>query len=461
MKTAAGFTASLIPVLLLSSCSESQPAQHAGPLDTAEARNALADEIEASLRDELFAAWYPRVVDAEFGGYLTQWNADWELSEDHTKMIVTQARHTWTTAKAAEFFPEDTAYLEMSAHGFQFLRDKMWDKEYGGFLWSVSRDGTPLFEASAGPDKQAYGHAFGIYGLAAYYAASGNEEALQLAQQAFHWLDEHAHDPESGGYFQNLRRDGTPVPPGERRMPPKDQNSSIHILEAFTELYQVWPDSLLGMRLNEMLEIIRDTITGEKAYLTLFSHADWRPYLPLDSTGTPVRGGMRDHVSFGHDVETAFLMLEAAEALDSDLSATLERGKAMVDHSLMQGWDNGVGGFYDAGEYNEDETAVSITRDGKNWWTQAEGLNSLLLFGDLYPDDPHAYHDKFLLQWSYISANLIDHERGGWYIGGIDKEPEAAERDKGGIWKSAYHDGRALMNVVSRLRKPGTVATQP
>jgi mannobiose 2-epimerase len=453
MKTAANITASLILALLLSSCSESQPAQDARLLGTATARNALADEIETSLRDELFAAWYPRVVDTDSGGYLTQWNADWELSQDQTKMIVTQARHTWTTAKAAESFPDDTAYLEMSAHGFRFLRDKMWDRQYGGFFWTVSRDGTPLFADPPGPDKQAYGHAFGIYGLAAYYAASGNEEALQLAQQAFHWLDEQAHDPEFGGYFQNLRRDGTPLPPEEGPMPPKDQNSSIHILEAFTELYHVWPDSLLRVRLNEMLEIIRDTIAGEKAYLTLFSHADWRPYLPLDSSGTPVRGGMMDHVSFGHDVETAFLMLEAAEALGLDLSPTLERGKAMVDHSLRWGWDDEVGGFYDGGEYNEDGSAVSITLDSKNWWTQAEGLNSLLLFGDLYPNDPLAYHDKFLLQWSYINANLIDHERGGWYIHGIDGEPEAAQREKGGIWKSAYHDGRALMNVIARLRE--------
>jgi mannobiose 2-epimerase len=452
MNAATNSTVLLSLVLLLSSCNDSQPAQHAAPLDAAE-RSALADEIETSLKEELLAAWYPRVVDTEFGGYLTQWNADWEPSDNQTKMIVTQARHTWTTAKSAEFFPQDTAYLAMSAHGFRFLRDKMWDEEYGGFFWSVARDGTPIFSASAGPDKLAYGHAFGIYALAAYYAASGDEAALELAGQAFHWLDEHAHDPEYGGYFQNLERDGTPIPPEEVGIPPKDQNSSIHILEALTELYRVWPDSLLGVRLNEMLEIIRDTIAGEKAYLTLFSHTDWRPYLALDSSGTPIRGGTMDHVSFGHDVETAFLMLEAAEVLGIDPAATLERGKAMVDHSLRWGWDDAAGGFYDAGEYNDDGTAVSITLEGKNWWTQAEGLNSLLLFGDLYPDDLLAYHEKFLKQWSYIDTYLIDHERGGWYVGGIDMEPEAAESAKGGIWKSAYHDGRAMMNVVSRLRE--------
>jgi mannobiose 2-epimerase len=422
-----------------------------GPLGTAEARHALADEIEASLRENVLAAWYPRVVDTAFGGYRTQWDANWAPSSDQTKMIVTQARHVWTTAKAAKFFPEDTAYLAMAAQGFRFLRDAMWDAEYGGFYWRVSRDGAPRIEDPGNPDKQAYGQAFGIYALAAYHSASGDEEALGLARQAFHWVDAHAHDPAHGGYLQNLRRDGTPLPPQAGGPPPKDQNSSIHLLEAFTELYRVWPDSLLGARLGELLDIIRDTIAGDKAYLTLFSHADWRPYLPLDSTGTPVRGGPMDHVSFGHDVETAFLMLEAAEVLGVDPAATLARGKAMVDHALQWGWDDSLAGFYDAGEY-DDGTTVAITEDGKNWWTQAEGLNSLLLFGDLYPGDPLAYHEKFLRQWSYIEAHLIDHERGGWYVAGTDTDFGAAERDKGGIWKGAYHDGRALMNVVQSLR---------
>jgi mannobiose 2-epimerase len=452
MNTSVSVTASFTLVLLLSSCSTGQSSEEVGLLGNDAARIAIADEIEVSLREDLLATWYPRVVDTAFGGYRTQWDADWVPSSDQTKMIVTQARHTWTTAKAAEFLPEDASYLAMSAHGFRFLRDAMWDHEYGGFHWRVSRDGTPLVEDSGAPDKQAYGQAFGIYALAAYYAASGDGDALRLAQRAFHWLDDHAHDPAFGGYFQNLARDGTPLPSGAVGLPPKDQNSSIHLLEAFTELHRVWPDSLVRTRLHELLELIRDTIAGDKAYLTLFSHADWRPYLPLDSGGTPLRGGTMDHVSFGHDVETAFLMLEAAEELGIDPSATLERGKAMVDHALRWGWDDSLGGFYDAGEYDEDRAAVEITQDGKNWWTQAEGLNSLLLFGDRYPNDPQAYHEEFLRQWSYIEAYLIDHERGGWYVAGTDTDPDAAERDKAGIWKGAYHDGRALMNVIRRLR---------
>jgi len=328
----------------------------------------------------------------------------------------------------------------------------MWDHEMGGFYWLVERDGTVKPDTSGNIYKFAYGNAFGIYGLAAYYEVSEDPEALELAQQAFLWFDDHAHDPAYGGYFQNLRRDGTPVPMDEIGIPPKDQNSSIHILEAFTELYHVWPDERLGDRLEEMLVVIRDTIAGEKNHLTLFSYENWEPFVALDENGARILGHPRDHVSFGHDVETAFLMLEAAEVLGIDTQPTLKRGKAMVDLALEWGWDSEKGGFYDGGAYTVDSTAIIVTGPGKIWWTQSEGLNALLLFGDLYPDDPNDYHAQFLKQWSYIDEHMIDHEWGGWYVHGVDLEPESLESDKAGQWKSAYHNGRALLNCVERLR---------
>jgi cellobiose epimerase len=162
-----------------------------------------------------------------------------------------------------------------------------------------------------------------------------------------------------------------------------------------------------------------------------------------------------DHVSFGHDVETAYLMMEAAEALDGRADATTLRvGKRMLDHSLRTGWDRAVGGFYEAGYYFAGRDTLVLVDDTKNWWAQAEGLNTLLIFGDLYPNDPMRYHERFLEQWRYVNTYLIDHEHGGWYAGGIDKQPQMRTALKGQIWKAAYHDGRALMNVTRRLEHP-------
>jgi cellobiose epimerase len=420
-------------------------------------RLALADTIRHSLHDELLAAWYPRAIDREQGGFLSQWEFDWRPSGAQDKMIVTQARHVWTTARASQIFPADTMLLAAAAHGVRFLRDRMWDREQGGFYWLVTRDGTPKPEDGR-IIKQAYGEAFGIYALAAYYDVSRDTAALRLAQDAFRWLDAHAHDPVHRGYFNYLQRDGTPFREGIGRNTAKDQNSSIHLLEAFTELYRVWPDPTLRDRLREMLELIRDRIVVEPGTLTLYSTAEWTPVSYRDSSEAVRRADRyyHDHVSFGHDVETAYLLLEAAEALGLERDArTMRITKRMLDHSLRTGWDAAVGGFYEAGYYYKGSPSLTVVDDTKNWWAQAEGLNTLLIFGDLYPNDPLRYHERFLAQWRYVTTYLIDHEHGGWYAGGIDKQPAMRRALKGQIWKAAYHDGRALMNVSRRLAHPG------
>ena len=419
-------------------------------------RAALAAVLRRSLRDELLHVWYPRAVDRDSGGFLSQFDYRFTPDGAQEKMIVTQARHVWTTARASQFFPADTMYLPASEHGFVFLRDRMWDREKGGFYWLVTRGGTPKEDTPGRIVKQAYGEAFAIYGLAGYYDASHDVRALALAKETFHWLEIHAHDPVHGGYFNYLERDGTPLRSGYANDPPKDQNSSIHLLEAFTELYRVWPDPLLRRRLAEMLALVRDTMRTDPGYLQLFFSANWTP-LSYRNVPDSVRRAdhFHDHVSFGHDVETAYLMLEASQALRFTKDPKTERyAKQMADHALRNGWDVSVGGFYDEGYYLKDKPGITITYDTKNWWAQAEGLNTLLLMADRYPRDPLRYEDHFFQQWSYIDRYLIDHQYGGWYPGGLDKEPDARTALKGQIWKAAYHDGRALMNVIRRLEQP-------
>jgi mannobiose 2-epimerase len=431
-----------------------QDAKRPKALLLTEGRDVLAGDLTYALQQNLLDAWYPRAVDSLGGGFLSRFDYRWQPVGDQQKMVVTQARHVWTTAQAAQFFPDDaSAYRAAATHGLAFLRDRMWDPEHGGFYWLVTRDGTPIPEHDGRLVKQAYGNAFGIYALAAYHDATGDEDALRFAQEAFRWLDAHAHDPQHGGYFNYLDRDGTPFRAGYADTPPKDQNSSIHLLEAFTELYHVWPDPTLRDRLHELLVLIRDTITVEPGTLTLFATADWQPISYRDSTAAAREAnGYLDHVSFGHDVETAYLMLEAAEALGLDTGETLRAGKKMVDHALRTGWDDAVGGFVEAGYYFAGDTTLTIVDATKNWWAQAEGLNTLLLLGDRFPDDPMRYHDRFLDLWAYLQAYLVDHRYGGWYAGGLDQQPRMRTADKGHIWKAAYHDGRALMNLIRRLR---------
>ncbi|MFC4874008.1 AGE family epimerase/isomerase [Negadavirga shengliensis] len=428
-----------------------------------ERRERLAKEMEYSIHHQMLNKWYPLAYDDEYGGYLSSFEYDFSLSERQNKMIVSQARHLWTASKAAMYYPDQPHYLEGAKHGFVFIKDKFWDKEYGGFYTLLDRQGNVI--SNSDEEKTAYGNSFGIYGLAAYFAVSGDSSALELAQKAFRWLEEHSHDPVYGGYFQSLTRDGSPLKraqdtPSTATIGYKDQNSSIHLLEAFTELYSVWKDPLLKKRLEELLVIIRDRIVQEEGYLQLFLYPDWKPVSFREGTAEEIaRHHSIDHVSYGHDVETAYLMMEASHVLGiKNDKKTWEVGKKMVDHALKYGWDDEVGGFYDGGYYFKGDTKPEVVKDTKNWWAQAEGLNTLLIMADLYPDDEWDYFSKFEKQWDYIQKYLIDHEHGEWYSGGLDKEPHHSKTPKGHIWKTAYHNFRSLANCVERLKHPGPLA---
>ena len=447
-----------IAILIMLSLSIFSCVQKKVQADQLGERQQIANEMEHSLNNELLNKWYPQSVDSTYGGFLSTFTFDFKPTGPQDKFIVTQARHTWTTARASQLYPQKTYYMECAKHGYLFLRDVMWDKVNGGFYNVVTRQGVD--KSNPQSPKEAYGNAFAIYALAAYYKASGDKEALELAKKAFMWLEQHSHDAEKGGYYQHLHTDGTPVVrhasiPSTSDIGYKDQNSSIHLLEAFTELYEVWPDALVRNRLEEMLLLIRDKITTPKGNLTLFFRPDWTPVSFVDSSEASIRKHKSlDHVSFGHDVETAYLMLEASHALGiKDDSKTLMIGKKMVDHALNNGWDPTVGGFYDEGYYFKGKDTITILFDSKNWWAQAEGLNTLLLMADRFPEDSMQYFNKFKQLWNYTQTYLIDHENGDWYEEGLDKEPQRKTALKGHIWKGTYHHFRSLVNCISRLER--------
>ncbi|HVX25741.1 MAG TPA: AGE family epimerase/isomerase [Parafilimonas sp.] len=209
-------------------------------ISSAQTKNldSIESQMHYAAKQELLDVYYPRNIDTLYGGYLSTFNYAFQPTGEQDKMIVTQARNVWSTAKAAIFY-HDTSYIAMSRHGFYFLRNKMWDKQYGGFYSLVARDGTPKSII-----KEAYGNAFAIYGLSAYYECSHDTAALNFAKTAFMWMEKYSHDPIYKGYYQHLNRDGSHVIrtadiKSTSDLGYKDQNSSIHILEALTELYKV------------------------------------------------------------------------------------------------------------------------------------------------------------------------------------------------------------------------------
>jgi mannobiose 2-epimerase len=420
----------------------------------------LIGVFEKSLKNDILNYWYPKALDTVDGGYLSNFTYDWQPMPDQPKMLVSQSRHIWTSSEAALFY-HDSTYIKYAKHGVDFLINHMWDTTYGGFYNIRSKKGSYTEEIYQ-DEKRAYGNAFAIYGLTAYYKATKDTIALSYAKKTFRWLDEHSFDKNYGGYFDVMLRDGRWKYQYEKEKKKgvlyedawKDYNSSIHLLECFTELYKAWPDPLVKQRLQNLMTLVRDTFVGQKGYLTLFYTRDWKPISNRDSTENIVRkNSYFDHVSFGHDVETAYLLLEASDALGIvNDTITLKIAKRMVDHALVNGFDPETGSIYNEGYYFPGSKSIVMLDKTAVWWIQAEGMNSFLMMSRIFPKEKK-YQDAFIKIWNYIDHNIIDKQYGEWYIDGIDTNPSVNKAPKASIWKVNYHNGRAMMNCIRILKK--------
>jgi mannobiose 2-epimerase len=409
----------------------------------------LRRKIDELLRAELKGHWNPGAVDRRRGGFHQTLARDWSVRPDANAFLVYQARMTWTAAAFAEYSPPDRAeYIGYARHGIEFLDRVMRDKDFGGFHWVLDPEGR--LDPQQGDEKHVYGTAFVVYAASKVREVTGDELALRVARDAFDWLEQRAHDGKNGGYFEAIRRDGTPIlgwapdAPLARRVDRmgvyygfKSMNAHIHLLEALTELYKVDQRPIVKERLGEVFAIVRDRIAVEPGALNLYLTPDWRA-IPA-------------HDSFGHDVETAFLLVEAAEALGTpEEPKTWRMARLLVDHALEWGWDPEHGGFYDKGE----SFAGAAFERRKVWWTEAEGLNALLLLHRKFGADTDRYWKAFLKQWDFIEKHLIDPVHGGWYADTTREGELIGNGGKAHQWKANYHTARAMMNVDRMLGQP-------
>jgi mannose/cellobiose epimerase-like protein (N-acyl-D-glucosamine 2-epimerase family) len=409
------------------------------PQPTPQACRRLAQETEANLQQEILDKWLPSAFDPR-GGFFQNYNADWSRVGDESKGIVYESRLTWTAAAAAARFPKLAEMcLAQTHHGVAFLAEKMWDHRRGGFFWAVDEAGNPA--GPQGAQKLGYGNAFGIFAAAGNYKVTHDPIALDLAQKAFHWYDQHGHDAKNGGYLE-VAPDGAPSAalsnPVGAHGDEKSMNSTIHMLEAITALYEVWPDATVRARLNEVFEIVRDRIYADPGYLHQFLSADWRPRV------SP--GPSRD--SYGHDVETAYLLTEAAAALGMPNDAqTWQEARRLVDHAMQFGLDHQRGGLY-----NEGGVTGGNYSEQREWWVQAEYLNALLLMHERYGRETQKYWNAFVAQWYWINRHEIDRIHGGWYPR-VDNDGNPVPFPKSDAWTDCYHQARAMLNVSARLRR--------
>jgi len=383
---------------------------------------ALVTATTRNVQENILSFWSTHAPDPRGGFYGTLLNDGTPVPDD-PKGEVLNARILWTFSRAYALFGTER-YKQLADTAQHYFLRHFFDPVYGGTYWSVKADGTPLDQ-----EKQTYGIAFAIYGLAEHFRATGNEASLDQAVALYRTLEKYAYDPVNGGYIESFTRDWKkPKRYGYdgKGIAAKTMNTHLHVIEAYTLLYKVWPDPGLRKQLMELAGIFMEKIIDTQTWhQRLFLTMDWKNLEHIDS--------------YGHDMELSWLFLEAAEALQDE--PLIEQAKAialhLVDTQMKEGWNQDGSLLY--------EREDGVVEGGLDWWPQAESVvaffNAWRISGDI------SYLDAALKTWNWINSNLVDTIHGEWYGGlGADGKPDI-HRPKANMWKCPYHNSRMAFEL--------------
>ena len=382
------------------------------------------------LTGNILPFWIDKMVDHENGGFYGRIDGHGNLHADAEKGGILNARILWTFSAAYRVLGK-SEYLEMATRAKDYIIAHFIDREYGGTYWSLDYKGNPK-----DTKKQFYAIGFMIYGLSEYVRATGDKEALDYAIQLFECIEEHSLDVIYNGYIEACTREWSEI--ADMRLSdldanyPKSQNTHLHIIEPYANLYRVWKDERLEKALRNMINIFTDKILNpETNHLDLFFEKDW------------TRGA--GHLeSYGHDIECSWLMHEAALVLgDAEVLKKVEEIVPLVAKASEKGLNP------DGSMIHEANLDTGHVDDDLHWWVQAEAVvgfyNIYQHFGD------ESALDKSLQCWQYIKDNLIDYEGGEWYW---SRRPDGTlnlDDDKAGFWKCPYHNGRMCLEIIERI----------
>ena len=389
----------------------------------------LLGRMLSTLQDNILRFWLDRMVDHEHGGFYGRMLSDGTIERDAPKGAILTGRILWTMS-AAYRLTQDPEYLAAATHAKRFLLDKLYDEEYGGIYWSVSATGEPL-----DTKKQFYALGFAIYGLSEYVRATGDEEALHYAIKLYDAIEEHSHDRRHGGYIEATTRSWGEIE--DMRLSTKDRNdrksmnTHLHIIEPYANLLRVWHSDELVESVCGLLDTFEKHIVDpDTGHLRLFFDDEWQPQSRM--------------VSYGHDIEAAWLIIEAAtvvgdKALIEHFGALARRIAKAADEGLQS--DGSM-----AYEYDPESGHNDLDR---HWWVQAESVVGYFYMWHLYGDEVAL--EKAIRAWEYIDEQIIDHENGEWWWSRKADGTINLNEDKAGFWKCPYHNSRMCIELLQTM----------
>lgn len=416
----------LILVFLQSNSSDCQENKKVTP-EQKQKLELLKKEVTLDLTGNILPYWSAKMVDIVNGGFYGRIDRNDKVYPEAEKGGILNARILWTYSSAYRVIG-DSSYLRLAKRAKDYILAHFIDSQYGGAYLSLKADGTPL-----NTRKQVYTNAFFIYALSEYSRATGDKQALQEAMKIFNLFEKYAADREFNGYYEVFSREWERV--RERMIGEnsdkveKTMNTSLHVMEAFANLYRVSGDKIVGDRLRNMVEIFLDKIIDKKtSHLICFLDRRWNSTSTVDS--------------YGHDIESSWLLYEAASLLkDNNLTERVKEAGIKIAIAAEEGYQP------DGSMLTEKDFATGHFRTQRSWWEQAETVVGYLNAFELTGDED--YLDRSLRCWEYTKKNFIDTKNGGWFSS--VSESGVPGGDKGGYWICPYHSGRMCMEIIERV----------
>jgi len=391
----------------------------------------FSQAVRNEMENNLIPFWLEKSIDCEYGGFIGQMSNDGTIDPRAAKGLILNARILWAFS-ALYRYNEDNRYLDMARRAYDYLQTFFWDRLHGGAFWQVDFTGNPLDDK-----KKIYGQAFYIYALAEYVQAIGSEPSIKVARRVYELIETNSRDKTYGGYIEVCNRDWSVAE--DLRLSEKDMdeaksmNNHLHLLEAYTNLYRIWPDALLRERLMELFDLfdwrIMDQTSG---HLNHFFDETWQP--------------KSSNYTFGHDIEASWLLCEAAEVLgDPKMTSRAQRlALRLARVTLDEALDDDGGLCYEG-------RAGKVTDSNRQWWPQAESVVGFLNAYELSGD--RSFLEAAQMAWDFIAKHFADKKNGEWFWR-VDRSgcPDPTE-PKVSQWKGPYHSMRTCLETIRRLQQ--------
>ena len=407
-------------------------------------------EAEKHLSNELLPFWTARMIDDVNGGYLTHYDKDGNDTGEDEKSLIAQTRCLYTCASAHRAGYGNGLFATMAKHGVDFLINKMWDKEFGGFYWMMDRKGNVKID-----QKIIYGHSFAIYSLSEYTLATGDPTGIEYARKVFDLIQKYCVDTMYGGYWEMFKRDWTLCGPGSQGGDRKTLDVHMHLMEAFTTLYECTGEEVHRRKLLEDIDLLINRII-HPVYKTGIPQffKDWTvaPQIKFDIiwgwdrfSEEGQKGNATDNTCYGHNAEFAWLLLHALHILESAPDSYASLFKTIYDHTIDNGIDYEYGGVYVEGPHSG-----GVYDKEKEFWQQAEVLIGLLDAVILFQDEK--YWEAYKNVHRFVYDKFVNKGVGEWFPL-LSRKGDPIWTHMSHSWKINYHTVRAVIQSINRLNQ--------